>query len=195
MPMRTLAVTMLVFTLTGVGLAQKSIRQVDFKNYTYPISGLRLGHDRLEWIDPAQRGHITLVNGEDAERDATDLPGFAFQSVTFADVTGDRSDDAVVVLRYDTGGTQSTDYVYIYSLAGGQPKLLAYCHTGDRAYRGLHKVYGEHGTLVFELFGPRKRTGDCCSTGFIRTRYRWRDGRFEPFANEEYGSFKSEEHP
>lgn len=40
---------------------------------------------------------------------------------------------------------------------------------------------------------PEKRSGDCCSSGFVRTRYKWHNGRFavfgpsEPVALEEPG--------
>jgi hypothetical protein len=84
-----------------------------------------------------------------------------------------------VVLHYDTGGTQQTDYIYIVHEATHGPKVLAYCYTGDRAYSGLYGVHAEHGALIVELMDPHKRTADCCSTGIIRTRYEWRDNRFK----------------
>jgi hypothetical protein len=33
--------------------------------------------------------------------------------------------------------------------------------------------------LVVELLDSEKQTGDCCSSGFIRNRYRWNKGRFQ----------------
>lgn len=113
------------------------------------------------------------------------MPGLTLKSVEFADVTSDGLEDAVTVIHFDTGGTQQTDYVYIYSFAAGKPKLLAYFHSGDRAASGLHKVYGENGQLVVELFDPGKRSGDCCSSGFVRMRYRWHNGQFEEFGARE----------
>jgi hypothetical protein len=53
--------------------------------------------------------------------------GFTLESVSYADLTGDGKDEAIVVLKYATGGTQTTNYVYVYTLEQG-PKLLAYCH-------------------------------------------------------------------
>jgi hypothetical protein len=70
---------------------------------------------------------------------------------------------------------------------------LTYCHTGGRAYSGLYKVYGEHGKLVFELLDPKKAQGDCCSLGFIRTRYQWRGNRFELASHPERGALVLEE--
>jgi hypothetical protein len=120
------------------------------------------GHDRLEWLDPSVR-----------------YAGFTLESEEFADLTGDGQDEAIIILRYYTGGTQTTNYVYIYTLEGHKPKLLAYCHSGSRAAFGLYGVYGKDGYLVFELLDPRKAEGDCCSSGILISRYRWRDDRFE----------------
>jgi len=183
--MRPLLLGILICLAPGSLFAQGSIRQIDFKNFTYPLSGPLLGHGELKWLGNPRDGYsnrkpVHLVNGEDST-------GFTLKSVEFADVTGDGNEDAVVVLLYQTGGTQNTHYVYVYSFETGKPKLLAYCHTGSRGYSGLYKVYGERGTLVFELFDPKKLEGECCSSGFVRTRYRWREGRFEAVGVREYG--------
>ncbi len=183
--MRSLVLGVLICISTGFVSAQSSIRQVDFKNFAYPLSGPLLAHDDLKWLgDPkdgySKRAPIRLVNGADST-------GFSLQSVEYSNVTGDGKEDAVVVLLYQTGGTQNTHYVYVYSFEAGRPKLLAYCHTGDRAYSGLYKVYGERGMLVFELLDPRKMQGDCCSSGIVRTRYRWQNGRFVRSGVPEYG--------
>lgn len=198
--MRPLALGVLLFLSSGWAEAPKSIRQVDFKNFTYPLSGTLLGHDQLQWLDmPAaaqpDRKSIHLVNGDDLTkssssvvegREYTQWKGFTLRSVEFADVTGDGQEEAIVVLHYRTVGTQQTDYAYIYSFAAGKPNLLAYFHSGSRADSGLYKVYGESGQLVVELFDPEKRSGDCCSSGFVRTRYEWHAGRFEAFGAPEH---------
>lgn len=202
--MRSLALGLLILISCGLATAEKDIRQVDFKNFTYPLSGTLLGHDRLQWLAMPREAHsnrkpIHLVNGDDLTKassfvmdghEYTQWEGFTLQSVEFADVTGEGKEDAIVVLKYFTGGTQKTHYVYIYSFDDGKPKLLAYCHTGDRAYSGLYKVYGDRGALVFELLDPKKESGLCCSSGFVRTRYRWQAGRFEVFGSHEYGTLK-----
>ena len=199
--MRALALGMLIFVSSGLVCAQKSIRQVDFKNFTYPLSGPLLGHSELKWLGNPKDGYskrkpIHLVNGDDLKKDSSFVmdgheyaqdEGFKLQSVEYADVTGEGQENAIVVLRYLTGGTETTHYVYIYSFADGKPKLLGYCHTGDRAYSGLYKVYGERGKLVIELLDPKRAMGDCCSSRFVRTRYEWRGDRFEAFGLSESG--------
>jgi hypothetical protein len=188
--MRVLLIGLLIFFGPGLAESQKNIRQVDFKNFTYPLSGRLLGHDRLEWLPTevhSARTPIHLVNGEDLTKSSsflmngheyTQWEGFTLQSVAFADLTSEGQEQAIVVIHYRTGGTQQTDYVYIYSFIAAKPKLLAYFHAGDRAYSGLCKVFGDHGKLVVEVFDPDKRSGDCCSSGIVRTRYKWQHGKF-----------------
>jgi hypothetical protein len=189
--MRLFALGMLLCLSAGIASAQSTIRQIDFKNFTYPLRGPLLGHSAMSWLgDPrngySRRNPIRLINGEDLTRDSSfvmdgkeyvQYSGFTFQSVSYSELTGDGKEDAIVVLTYHTGGTQTTNYIYIYSLDEfGKPKLLDYCFTGDRAYSGLYKVYGENGELVVDLLDPSKSSRDCCSAGFIETRYQW-DGR------------------
>jgi predicted dehydrogenase len=145
----------------------------------------------LQWLSNdvhSQRKPIHLVNGNDLTkassfvmdgREYTQWEGFTLQSVAFANLTGDKHEEAIVVLHYRTGGTQNTNYVYVYTFLAGNPKLLAYFSTGDRAYHGLCRVFGESGNLVVELFDPDKREGDCCSSGIVRTRYKWQHRQFE----------------
>ena len=159
----------------------------DFKNFTYPLSGPLLGHTGIRWLNGSSR-QIHLLNGNDGD-------AFSLESVKFADVDGDGRADAIVTLRYRTGGTQQTEYVYLYSLAGERPQLLGYFHAGDRADMGLRDAYGEHGLLVVEVFDPKKRTGDCCSTGYIRTRYRWLGRHFQKVGAPETGNLEIQDGP
>ena len=117
--------------------------------------------------------------------------GLTLEEVQFMKVTGSGQTDAITVLRYDTGGTMFSYYIYVYSFVDGKPKLMACFHAGDRAYSGLYRVYGQDGKLVIELFDPEKESGDCCSSGFIRTRYVWRNGRFLAFGANELGTPKT----
>jgi hypothetical protein len=202
--MRTVLLDVAILLSSLTLCAQTTIRQVDFKNFTYPLSGPLLGHDGLKWLGNPKDGYskkkpIHLVRGSDLARVSSlvvdghyysQSEGFTLQSVSFADVAGDGNEDAIVVLRYHTGGTQTTDYVYVFSFADGKPKLLAYCYTGDRGYSGLNRVYGERGQLVFELLNPKKAEGLCCSSGIVRTRYVWQDGRFEMAGHPEYAELK-----
>ena len=134
--------------------AQEHIQQVDFKNFTYPVSGHLLGHGSLQWLCDStartSRKPIQLVDGKDLTKTSSfvidrkeyvQYEGFTLESVRYADLTGDGKEEAVVDLLYQSSGTQTTNYVYIYTLDQHRPKLLAYCHTGSRSDAGLYGVY------------------------------------------------------
>jgi len=188
--MRT-ACLCLTFCLAAVcTVGQNNTGATDFKNFRYPWSHYSGWPHELEWLDASETEHIQLKDGRwaDAVDPGLTFTGLTLENVQFADVTGDGRPEALATLRYDTGGTQYSHYVYIYSLADKSPKLLAYFHSGDRSYWGLYRVYGRGGKLVVELFDPEKRTGDCCSHGFVRTIYQWRGGRFQQVGAKQSGT-------
>jgi hypothetical protein len=100
---------------SGAATAQ-TIRQVDFKNSTYPLSGPLLGHDRLHWLD---------------------IPSAA--------------------------------------------------HPGGKH---IHLVNGNELTKSSSVSDPRKMSGECCSSGFVRMHYRWHEGRFEADGIREFRTLK-----
>ena len=173
--------------------AQQNIRQVDFKNFTYPLTGHLLGHDSLEWLDTAthsatNRKSIHLVDGSQLTKTSSvtvdgkeygQYEGFTFESVSYGDAMGDGKEEAIVVLMYQTGGTQTTNYVYVYSPGEHGPKLLTYCHTGNRSHAGLYGVYQRNGLLVFELLDPARASAECCSSGLLISSYKWQNGVFK----------------
>jgi hypothetical protein len=187
--MRRLFIGLLLYLFVAFAAAQTDIRQVDFKNFSYPWFHSFVP-SKLVWLDMSKEKHVPLVNGRRVHDSGNGMTyeGLTFERVQFADVTGDGQTDAVVVLRYDSGGTQFSHYVYVYSFADGKPKLLACFHSGDRASSGLYRVYEQKGNLVVELFDPEKSNGDCCSSGFVRTRYRWHDTKFVAVGAREFGT-------
>jgi hypothetical protein len=193
--MRSLVFGLLILLSSGLARAQGILLRVDFNNFTYPLNDALNGVNRFAWLEVPREAHsdttqIRLVNGRDISKSSSVVKdghvyiqqeGFTLHSVEYTDVTGDGKEDAIVVLHYASGGTQNTNYVYVYSFDERKPKLLAYFRCGDRAHFGLRNVYGQNGHLVVELFDPKKRSGDCCSSAFIRTRYKWHNGRFQGF--------------
>jgi len=193
---RYLSIGLLLFSLLSFAAPQTTIRQVDFKNFTYPWRGPSGWPHQLEWLDTAGQEHVRLVEGRwrlhtEDEESSTPFSGLTLEEVRFDDVTGEGLTDAIVVLRLNTCGTQYSHYVYIYAFAAGKPKLLAWFHSGDRSASGLYRVYGQGGKLVIELFDPEKREGDCCSSGFVRTLYDWHNGKFRLVGAPEFGTPKS----
>jgi hypothetical protein len=121
--------------------------------------------------------------------------GLSFLTTKFFDATGDGQDEAVVILKIETGGSAIPQLVYIYTWKGDHPELIWNFRTGDRADGGLKNVRMENGEVIVELFGrdryivgeldTAKITGDeeqlCCPTHWTRSRYKWngRDFRIQ----------------
>ena len=171
----------------------------DFKNFTYPLP--------RGWQHP-DGDELTLTNGklvpkfqdvdedmspeEKAERRAARRIGMSYVTTKFLDANGDRSDEAAVILKIETGGAAIPQLVYVYEWKDGKPELLWNFRTGDRADGGLKDLRVESGELVVELYGQDrfllgqtetgKITGDeeqlCCPIYFTRTTYRWNGKNF-----------------
>ncbi len=158
----------------------RSIRSIDFQNFTYP----RVGEQRAY----IRRKTFTLKAGEYLEHEIED--GMHFGGVVYGDVTGDGSEEAIAILGIQNRGSAIPNCVYIYTLKHSQPSLLWGFVTGDRADGGLRRIYVEEGELVIELYGKGTRIGGklygtemvgaCCAKSVTRTRYRWRRDRFRP---------------
>lgn len=176
------------------------IGKFDFKNYTYELP--------RGWQNPDGTAEIKLTNGkiapvetatnekmdedEKAEAKSQRRIGMSYVSTKFFDLTGDGDDEAVVVLKVETGGSAVPQLVYVFTWKDGKPELIWPFRTGDRADGGLKDLRGENGEFVVELYGQDrfllgqtetgKITGDveqlCCPTYFTRTTYKWNGKNF-----------------
>lgn len=154
--------------------------KIDFKNYEYPLPrGWQGGLDK-----------IMLTNGR-AQMTEEQI-GATYIKTLYGDVTGDKKDEAMVILKIETGGSALPQIVYIFTQKDGQPDMIWYFRTGDRADGGLKDLRAENGQLVVELFGQdryifgdvetMKITGDeeqlCCPDWFTRSSYKWTGRNF-----------------
>lgn len=176
------------------------IGKFDFRNYTYELP--------RGWQNPDGTTEITLTNGkvapiakdileemsdeEKAEARIKRRIGMSYVTTKYLDVTGDGQDEAVVVLKVETGGAAIPQLVYVFTWKDDAPELIWPFRTGDRADGGLKDIRSEHGEMVVELYGQdrfllgqtetSKITGDeeqlCCPTFFTRTYYRWNGNAF-----------------
>jgi hypothetical protein len=108
-------------------------------------------------------------------------------SVTYGDLNADGTEEAAVHLNYTEGGTANWDYLYVYKLVRTRPKLMSILKGGSRSHGGLNRVAIQNGLLTLDFADPDRRVGDCCSEGYIRVRYRWRDGKFVEEGPREHG--------
>ncbi len=177
------------------------IGKFDFKNYTYELP--------RGWQNPDGSTEITLTNGHlepvegktnkddmsDEEKAAARLQrriGMTYVTTKYLDLTGDGEDEAIVLLKIETGGSALPQIGYIFTWKNNAPELIFPFRTGDRADGGLKDMRSENGMLVVELYGQDrfllggfetgKITGDeeqlCCPTYFTRTNYKWNGSTF-----------------
>ena len=177
------------------------IGNFDFKNYTYELP--------RGWQNPDGTAEITLTNGrvapvegevikeemtdeEKAEAKSGRRIGMSYVTCKFIDVTGDGQDEAIVILKIETGGSAIPQIVHVFTWKDGKPELIWPFRTGDRADGGLRDIRSENGMFVIELFGQDrfvlgqtetgKITGDeeqlCCPTYWTRSFYKWNGKNF-----------------
>jgi hypothetical protein len=116
-------------------------------------------------------------------------------SVTYGDLDGDQSEVAAVALNYSGGGTANWDYLYVYKLEKGVPRLRGWLESGSRADGGLVGVTIQNGQLILDFADSERRIADCCSEGYIRVRYVWKERRFVETGARERGDLNLEIHP
>lgn len=182
------------------------IAKFDFRNYTYELP--------RGWQNPDGTTEITLTDGavepvgantntssnakskdnKEKEDDPASFRriGLSLVATKFLDVTGDGDDEAVVILKIETGGSAVPQIVHVFSWKDGKPVLVWPFRTGDRSDGGLKNIFAEGGNLVVELYGQDRfllgqtetgRIGDdleqiCCPTHFTRTVYKWNGKNF-----------------
>ncbi|MFN0141816.1 MAG: hypothetical protein ACKVQW_17210 [Pyrinomonadaceae bacterium] len=196
-------------------ISTSPIAKFDFKNYTYELprgwqnpdgtTEITLTDGRVEprEANPGvgkndsaksknKESSKEKENGTEADSASLRRIGLMLVATKFFDVTGDGDDEAVVVLKIETGGTAIPQIVHIFSWKDGKPVLVWPFRTGDRADGGLKNIFAEGGNLVVELYGQDRfllgqtetgRIGDdleqlCCPTHFTRTVYKWNGKNF-----------------
>lgn len=163
-----------------------SVRAIDFANFIYPTQG----------VFETNLKSLPLKEGK-YEGDQTHDP-VSLASVAYGDVTGDGTDEALVILGISVRGTAIPYVVYIYTRENETPKLLWAFQTGDRGDGGLRRVYSEGGKLIIELYGkdkligkdlyqsdPYAAEGVCCPKFLTRALYSWQASHFQQQGKEE----------
>jgi hypothetical protein len=176
-----------------------AIGKVDFKNYTYELprgwqnpdgSPITLTDGRIAPVGGGLKDELT--DEERTEQKARRRIGLSYVTTKYMDVTGDGEDEAIVILKIETGGSALPQVVYVFTWKDGRAELIWPFRTGDRADGGLKDIRAENGELVIELYGQDrfllgqaetgKITGDevqlCCPTHFTRTYYKWNGDLF-----------------
>jgi len=171
--------------LTGAAENPSDIHSIDFKNFSFPWDTKVALADKSTWHWIAWRPQtvVRVKNGihffrEAGQSDPHFGPRLSADAVTYGDLDGDGSEEAAVHLNYGTGGTQSWDYLYVYKLVDGHSKLIGLLVSGERGDGGLVRCVIQNNVLVLDFADPNRRAGDCCSEGYVRVHYHWRNGAF-----------------
>jgi hypothetical protein len=98
-------------------------------------------------------------------------------TIAFGDLTGDRSEEGVILVSYNLGGSGEFTGVFVYSLAKGVPRLIATVKGGDRAHGGLKSALVQNGKLFVESYRPDKDDCNACYGSILITRYEWQGGK------------------
>jgi len=163
-----------------VGQAREEPRNIDFRNFTFPVPAKARRFlpvpDKVRWMDTKSAIWVKLVNG--VLEFAKGGPSITLDRVQYGYLTMRPQLDAMVVLDYHTGGSANWNFIYGFDLSSGSPKLLGWLETGSRAEAGLYRLFVANGGFVLDVNDPAERQANCCSAGFIRTTYEWKDGKF-----------------
>jgi hypothetical protein len=189
---------LMIVPLLLLTLSSAAAQNVDFRNFTYPIpQGKLFVPGDLKWMTNEPAINVTLVDGSYnfEEKGPGRGPSLTIDEVLYGDLTMSNQLDAIVVLDYHTGGTAWWSYLYVFSVASERPRLLGWLQTGSRADSGLYHLFVDNGGFTIDVFDPDKGMGDCCSAGFIRTSYDWKDGKFSQTGPRRYGSVEEDPKP
>jgi hypothetical protein len=157
-----------------------AIRDVDFKNFTYPWYPSFL---KSRWRE------LTLHDGkleieEDRQTGIENL-SLELDDVSYVNLRGDTQEEAIVTIAGIAGVNSFLNGVFIYDIEKEKPKLLWQHETGDRANGGLRRIAVESGMLTLEEYARSEGDGGlCCPKIFIRSNYRWSGNHFQKISSE-----------
>lgn len=143
----------------------REIREVDFKNFTY----------RLKWAE--ENDIIRLRDGRHVSAAGAQA---VLQRITYGDLTGDGSEEAIILIRGQSTHTSRTlDEVFIYSLKNGKVVALAHFEGGRRgdyilSVGSLGSNFKVEGGLLI-LDQAILRESEYAPTQYYTIKYRWND--------------------
>ena len=145
----------------------RSIRAVDFQNYTYESqSG--------GYSDP--RESITVTNGayeRPRSADGHDQGYFRARAPMYGDLNGDGVEDAIVVTLENGGGRGIFDAAHVFTMRNGQVAKIAEVPGGDRGFGGFRNVTLEPGGLKVERLTSVAGDGAHRASKLTIEHWRW----------------------
>jgi hypothetical protein len=177
-----IAVILCLLVLPLDSPSNNSADKVDFKNFSYPWnSHLEFGVPstwRWREVSYLNRSIKVQLGRHDFEGDEIPSPALTVDDVLWGDLDGDGKPEAAVTLTYFSGGTAHWDFLYVFRIENDKRKLIAFLQGGSRGSGGIQDVRIANERLIVEFADPERMSGDCCSEGFVRETYRWKESRF-----------------
>ncbi len=106
-----------------------------------------------------KEGQVKLTNGK---YESAGIVISLDEQMQFGDVTGDRIEDAVVVLVTDTGGNGAFYDLAVVVDENGTPVNIASTYLGDRVK--IESIYIEAGKVTVSMVMHGETDPDCCPT-------------------------------
>lgn len=148
------------------------IKKVDFKNFAYPLKK-----------EAADKEEKTLALKDGKLEKTKDSNGATIGQIQYADLTGDKKEEAIIDLSVE--GEKQTDLVYVYTLENEKPQLLWSFEMPGGTDSGLKAVASENGNLLVEIFGDAKFVKGVWETAeskdkktFTKTVLKWNGKEF-----------------
>ena len=139
-----------------------SIRNVDFRNFTYNWTKKFGGVEKS----------FTLKNGK---ADAHDGQTLSLKNLSYVDVTED-DEQALVVIQIDDGNA-TYDMLYVSAIENGNPKILESFEFGDDNIY-FATAFAAHGELVIERYIQKSGDAECCPSIIEISYYKWQKDKF-----------------
>ncbi len=143
--------------------APPSIRKRDWKNGAYDLGD----------------GRLLFADGRHAEfaADGSCSVCLTIRDVTFGDVDGDGTEEAILLIDSNLGGPATSMDGYVFGMVDGEPVLRAHIEGGDRGEGGLQTVSVAAGDVIVRRFHSRSTDGACCPSRVVVERWHWQGGQ------------------
>jgi hypothetical protein len=121
------------------------IKKIDFKNFSYPLA-----------FDAKIEKEKFLILKDGKSEKTEEANGAELGDVQYADLTGDKIEEAIINLGVMGEKDAKSNMVYVYTLENEKPKLLWNFETKGGEKVGLKEIKADNGKLMVEMFGEVK---------------------------------------
>jgi hypothetical protein len=179
-PMLFLTILVLVMA-AGCADRKAKIKNIDEEEVKASVKTATLSGENVLTFEALQNavyhseyfkdGQVKLTNGK---YESAGIVISLDEQMQFGDVTGDRIEDAVVVLVTDTGGNGAFYDLAVVVDENGTPANIASTYLGDRVK--IESIYIEAGKVTVSMVMHGETDPDCCPTLKVVKTYQLQGG-------------------